>query len=208
MKNTSYLFLGDSITDSNHLWLPETNNLGDGYVSMLAEKLGPDALVTNKGIDGFTVAALLERLKRGFLKSHPDVISLLIGINDIGVALNTGVSLEELHFAEHYREVLDRLLASDASLLCSGPFIFPHPQKYQIWIPYVLELEQLMGSICASRSVSFVPLHSYLTSLVKEENFDAVTIDGIHLTAYGHKMLAEYLLPHLPSFSHSGSSSV
>lgn len=205
MKNTSFLFLGDSITDSNHLWLPDTNGLGDGYVSILAEELGSDAFVTNKGIDGFTVAALLERLKRGFLKGHPDVISLLIGINDIGVALNTGVSLEDLHFAEHYREVLDMLLASGANILCSGPFIFPHPQKYQIWIPYVLELEEIMSSICASRSVSFVPLHHYLTSLVKNGNYDAVTVDGIHLTQYGHERLAKYLLPHLLSLSDAPS---
>ena len=195
--NTDYLFLGDSITDSNHLWLPETNGLGDGYVAILADRLGPDARITNKGIDGFTVAALLERLQRGFLKAHPDVISLLIGINDIGVALNTGVTLEELHFAENYREVLQRLLNTGANRLCSGPFIFPHPQKYQIWIPYVLELEQIMEEICSSLSVPFIPLHSYLTSLVKNGDYDAVTVDGIHLTTYGHEMLAEYLLPHL-----------
>ena len=56
--NTNYFFLGDSITDANHLWLPETNGLGDGYVAMLANRLGADAMITNKGIDGFTVAAL------------------------------------------------------------------------------------------------------------------------------------------------------
>lgn len=88
--NTEYLFLGDSITDANHLWLPDTNGLGDGYVAMLADRLGSNTLITNKGIDGFTVSALLERLQRGFLKGHPDVISLLIGINDIGVALKYG----------------------------------------------------------------------------------------------------------------------
>lgn len=196
---TDYLFLGDSITDSNHLWLPETNGLGNGYVSILSGMLGSDALVTNKGVDGFTVSALLERLNRGFLKGHPDVISLLIGINDIGVALNTGVSLKELHFAQNYTEVLERLLASGARLLCCGPFIFSHPQKYQTWIPYVLELEQIMKHICSSLSVPFVPLHDYLTSLVKNQDYDAVTTDGIHLTAYGHKMLAEYLLPPLLS---------
>ena len=92
---------------------------------------------------------------------------------------------------------LQRLLNTGASLLCSGPFIFPHPQKYQIWIPYVLELEQIMEEICSSLSVPFIPLHSYLTSLVKNGDYDAVTVDGIHLTTYGHEMLAEYLLPHL-----------
>ena len=194
---TDYLFLGDSITDSNHLWMPETGSLGDGYVAMLAKQLGPDAQITNKGIDGFTVAALLERLNRGFLKGHPDVISLMIGINDIGVALNTDVTLNDLRFAEHYREVLMRLHDSGAAVLCSGPFIFPHPQKYQLWIPYVLELEQIMGDICASLSLSFVPLHAYMTSLVQNEDYDAVTVDGIHPTTYGHEKLADCLLPYL-----------
>ena len=206
--NTEYLFLGDSITDANHLWLPETNGLGDGYVAMLADRLGSDTLITNKGIDGFTVSALLERLQRGFLKGHPDVISLLIGINDIGVALNTGITLEQLLFTENYRAVLMHLLDTGAKLLCSGPFIFPHPQKYQIWIPYVLELEQIMGEVCESLSVSFIPLHSYLTSLVKNGDYDAVTTDGIHLTAYGHKMLAEYLLPHFLSLPQTEAPSV
>ena len=206
--NTNYFFLGDSITDANHLWLPETNGLGDGYVAMLANRLGADAMITNKGIDGFTVAALRERLPHGFLNGHPDVISLLIGINDIGVALHTGSTLEELHFAENYREVLLFLSNTGARLLCSGPFIFPHPRKYQLWIPYVLELEQVMGEICSSLSVPFLPLHSYLTSLVKNENYPAVTVDGIHLTTYGHKMLAEYLLPHLLSYSQSESSTI
>ena len=205
---TDYLFLGDSITDSNHLWMPETGSLGDGYVAMLAKQLGPDAQIVNKGIDGFTVAALLERLNRGFLKGHPDVISLMIGINDIGVALNTNGTLNDLRFAEHYREVLMRLHDSGAAVLCSGPFIFPHPQKYQLWIPYVLELEQIMVEICESLSVSFIPLHSYLTSLVKNEDYDAVTTDGIHLTAYGHKMLAEYLLPHFLSLPQTEAPSV
>lgn len=194
---TDYLFLGDSITDSNHLWMPETGSLGDGYVAMLAKQLGPDAQIVNKGIDGFTVAALLERLNRGFLKGHPDVISLMIGINDIGVALNTNVTLNDLRFAEHYREVLMRLHDSGAAVLCSGPFIFPHPQKYQLWIPYVLELEQIMDEICASLSLPFVPLHTYMTSLVQNEDYDAVTVDGIHPTIYGHEKLADYLLPHL-----------
>ena len=206
--NTEYLFLGDSITDANHLWLPDTTGLGDGYVAMLADRLGSNTLITNKGIDGFTVSALLERLQRGFLKGHPDVISLLIGINDIGVALNTGVTLEQLFFTENYRAVLMQLLDTGAKLLCSGPFIFPHPQKYQIWIPYVLELEQIMVEICESLSVSFIPLHSYLTSLVKNEDYDAVTTDGIHLTAYGHKMLTEYLLPHFLSLPQTEAPSV
>ena len=194
---TDYLFLGDSITDSNHLWMPETGSLGDGYVAMLAKQLGPDAQIVNKGIDGFTVAALLERLNRGFLKGHPDVISLMIGINDIGVALNTDVTLNDLRFAEHYREVLMRLHDSGAAVLCSGPFIFPHPQKYQLWIPYVLELEQIMGDICASLSLPFVPLQAYMISLVPNEDYDAVTVDGIHPTTYGHEKLADCLLPYL-----------
>lgn len=198
--NTSYLFLGDSITDAGHLWSSEHHRLGDGYVYKLSEML-PSSQIINKGIDGFTVPALLERLPHGFLKDHPDVISLLIGINDVGVAFNTGVSLEELHFSENYLEVLKHLSSSGAKILCCGPFIFPHPKKYQSWIPYVRTIEQIMSRHCASLTIPFVPLHDYLTGLVQNGDYEAVTTDGIHLTDFGHQKLAEYLLPHLLKLS-------
>ena len=102
--------LGDSITDCNHLF--EDFPLGNGYVQILSEmfrnqtpsfSISADTVrrsssavqltkstgaihFRNCGIDGFTVARVLENIRqhRIFLHRSP-VITLLIGINDIGL---------------------------------------------------------------------------------------------------------------------------
>ena len=99
------VFLGDSITCAGRLWLTDEKKLGNGYVSLLTDRIrtiAPDTHVINKGYDGFTVPFLLKRLTRDCILSSPDFITILIGINDVGIAMNTGVSLEEQHFRENY----------------------------------------------------------------------------------------------------------
>ena len=87
--------LGDSITDCNHLF--EDFPLGNGYVQMLSEMFQKHTInisdtmqFKNYGIDGFTVARVLEniRLQRIPLHRSP-IITLLIGVNDIGLMMNT-----------------------------------------------------------------------------------------------------------------------
>ena len=140
--NRTHLFLGDSITDSDHLWLQDHDDLGDGFVYMLSRKL--NGRMVNRGIDGYTTAALrrkIETSRRQYgsaswfenawqLQSGADRINLLIGINDIGVCQNTCLSLEEFNLAENYEYVLRALKDTNIPVRCEGPFIFPHPQCY------------------------------------------------------------------------------
>mgnify|MGYP002555058508 CR=1 FL=1 len=58
-----YLFLGDSITDADHLFDPA--NLGYGYVSLLARRPEyVDARFVNRGHEGFTIERVLQMLRR------------------------------------------------------------------------------------------------------------------------------------------------
>ena len=58
-----YLFLGDSITDADHLFDPA--NLGYGYVSLLARRPEyADARFVNRGHEGFTIERVLQMLRR------------------------------------------------------------------------------------------------------------------------------------------------
>ena len=86
------LFLGDSITDCYHNY--DTDNLGEGYVRMIAETLGygfGKVKVINKGVDGLTLSGLDRLWKRDGASLNPDIITILIGINDIGMIKNTGL---------------------------------------------------------------------------------------------------------------------
>ena len=110
--------LGDSITDCNHLF--EDFPLGNGYVQMLSEmsqkhtiNISGTMQFKNYGIDGFTVARVLEnvRLQRIPLYRSP-VVTLLIGINDIGMMMNTDrteIQKQQMmqDFSLHYEQLLN-----------------------------------------------------------------------------------------------------
>ena len=101
-----YLFLGDSITDADHLFDPA--NLGYGYVSLLARRPEyTDTTFVNRGHEGFTIERVLQMLRRDGLGGHWDAITLLVGVNDIPVELFTSHSRIPLEFSAFYREVLE-----------------------------------------------------------------------------------------------------
>ena len=113
----------------------DDRGLGDGYVQMIARRLeesGEEARVENRGHDGFTVQGLWRMLGRDCILRKPDVVSILIGCNDVGIMMNTGKSLNEQGFARYYQNLLEEILTETvADIICMGPFIFPHPEEYR-----------------------------------------------------------------------------
>ena len=193
MKN--FVFLGDSITDAERLWLPEYNGLGNGYVQLLAEKLSHEFTVINKGHETFTLPFLLRNLKTDCLSFSPAAVSILIGINDIGVAKNTGKSLRAQEFASNYDTLIRRLLeASISSVLLLSPFIFSRPQEYLNWLPEVREAETTIEALAHRYQLTFLPLQKRMQESEKQYGTEMLTPDGIHLTPFGHELLAKWWL--------------
>ena len=73
---------GDSITQGT---------IGAAYVDLLAAAL-PDTRVINAGIDGDTTYNLLLRLERDVLAHAPDVVLIMVGLNDFGTAYGERLS--------------------------------------------------------------------------------------------------------------------
>ncbi len=85
---TRVLFQGDSITDMNRGRTADPNHiLGHSYAFLLAAKYGAmlperQLVFINRGISGNTVAGLANRWQADALDLKPDILSILIGIND------------------------------------------------------------------------------------------------------------------------------
>ena len=189
------LFLGDSITDCNHYFDPE--NLGQGYVRMISDQINtPDKIyqVLNKGNDGFTVPAVRRLWKRSCLNLQPDFITILIGINDLAVMRNTGItaSVGLADFREQYQTLIDDIrMMTDCPILLMEPFIFPYPAEYSTWEPELHAMSEIIQDIASKNQVTFLPLWENLLLEAKKYGYSEITIDGIHLTKYGHQLIAE-----------------
>lgn len=189
------LFLGDSITDCNHSFDPD--NLGYGYVRLISEKISDGINCINKGIDGFTVPALRRLWKTQCLSLSPDMITILIGINDLAVIKNTGISfLQGLNkFITDYEELLDDIrLITDCPIILMEPFIFPYPAEYALWEPELYKICEAISQLAAQYHAQFLPLWDTLASAAKLHGYGKISTDGIHLTKLGHEIVAEKLL--------------
>jgi lysophospholipase L1-like esterase len=106
VSKTRILFQGDSITDMARGRGTDPNHiLGHSYVFLLAAKYGaafPELELdfVNRGIGGNTVLDLEKRWQKDTLHLKPDLLSILIGVND-----NKSVSIEQ------YEKTYDKLIA-------------------------------------------------------------------------------------------------
>src|SRR3982751_3727560 len=82
------LFQGDSITDGNRGRSEDPNHiLGHGYAFIIAAKYGDvyaerNLVFINRGISGNKVSDLAKRWQKDTIDLKPDVLSILIGVND------------------------------------------------------------------------------------------------------------------------------
>ena len=201
---THLLCLGDSITDCGRLF--SRDPLGDGYVkqlSCLLHNTGRHFSIENKGIDGFTLEKLLYNIDAWLNASDPDIVTVLIGINDIGIMMNTRRTPEQQQilmqeFSRRY-EILTRKLSSaqctasitTRKLFFLEPFIFPWPQCYAAWMPLLTQMSGEIQTISQKYGAVFVPLQDDLMQEASRVGINAITTDGIHLTPQGHQFLAE-----------------
>lgn len=195
-----YVFLGDSITDADHLFEPA--GLGNGFVSLIARSPQMKGhIVRNQGHDGFTTQQIYRKILREGVPGSPSVVSLLVGVNDIPVEVYTSHHRIPDEFTEYYEGILEHLSAMpDTRLVVMEPFLFDKPQEYKNWHPYILEESRIIRTAAQKYHALFVPTDKLLRREARRLGEDAVTTDGIHLTPYGNQLLANLWLNAIASF--------
>ncbi len=198
--------LGDSITDSDRLF--SSNGLGHGYVNQLNTLLNGNTNtfeIVNRGVNGFTVSRLLEHVGRDCIDRHPDIVTILIGINDVGLMMNTNRTPSQqkemlANFGRYYRQLLATIRQhTNCTILLMEPFIFPYPREYWNWIPFVKHLSGQIGDLATEYRCPYLLLHDRLNQATESDGYASITPDGIHLTENGHKIIADQLYPYLAS---------
>lgn len=176
------LFLGDSITDCHRLY--SDDGLGFGYVKMISERL-PKSII-NRGFDGFTAYDVKRRLSND-LETKPDLVSLLVGVNDIPSLMAGGESLKD--FENHYEDILKGLKGYKTLVIL--PFVFNTPAELVTWQPTLENITDIIKGLCKKYSIPCLPMQDIFKAAAKTLGEEELTVDGVHLTETGHKILCD-----------------
>lgn len=149
----------------------------------------------NRGHDGFTIERIWKMLERDGIKDDWDVITLLAGVNDITVEVYTSHHRIPEEFTAYYEKILEYLTEhTHARLILVEPFLFDKPAEYINWHPFIQKESRIIQNLAQKYHAHFLPTDHLLRSAAEKQGMDQITLDGIHLTPAGNRILAELWL--------------
>lgn len=202
---TVILFQGDSITDAGRKYKIEQPNkprgLGNGYVRFAVEELlkrnrGQDLVCYNRGINGTRIVDLYARWKVDGVNLQPDLISILIGVNDTWHEFNYNNGVEVDRYETIYRLLLDytktRLPATQL-VLCE-PFTLACGVVTEAWQEEMAQRRAIVRQLSDEYSAIFVPFQAMFDEALADAPPHYWADDGVHPTKAGHQRMADLWL--------------
>lgn len=201
-KGLIFLFQGDSITDGNRGRNNDLNHImGHGYAYAVASRVGADFADSaftfyNRGISGNKITDLEKRWQTDSLDLKPDVLSILVGINDTNaVARQSGNTTTIEQFESIYRDLItkNRLLNPKMLLVLGLPFAFRGTRTDANWAVVVEDLRGRQGivrKLATEFNAVLVDYPDLFDKLIKKPSLTYWIWDGVHPTVFGHEMMA------------------
>jgi lysophospholipase L1-like esterase len=200
--NLVFLFQGDSITDGNRGRSNDPNHImGHGYAFSIASRVGETFAEKqnhffNRGISGNTITDLEKRWQTDTLELKPDVLSILVGINDTdSVVRNRNVVTAEKYEAVYHSLLTQtRTQLPDCILVLCEPFILPVGRVKENWHAFNDDLQkrqQAVLRLSKEFKTIFVPLQKVFNDAVSRASNEYWMWDGIHPTYSGHELITK-----------------
>lgn len=204
------LFQGDSVTDGGR----DRRNyfdLGSGYAKYAAEHIRnacPDQELEfiNLGIGGNRTDQLFDRIYLDGIKLNPDVISILIGINDIGHRYGVErIATSDAQFELNYRGILDRLKnETSAKIVIMAPYLLDakRPAGMREDLKKILPIVRKLAEEYAD---VYIPLDQYFDEALKTQPEPLYySGDAVHPNENGKqfigKIYADAVIPVIKQF--------
>jgi len=197
--NQTILFTGDSITDASRLE-PEYRPFGYGYVNFVANHLLAkyaelNLNIVNTGVSANTIRDLQARWQKDCIKYKPDILSVLIGVNDLWRQHAEPEKFPEAVCPDEYELTYRRLLSRareqcSCQLVLMEPFMFcNNPQNpmfrgLQTYIEIVHKLAQEFDAV-------MVPLQSRIDEQIEQVPSEKWSMDMVHPYVWAHAWIAQ-----------------
>ena len=201
--NNTILFQGDSITDSGRDRRSQNNAndpraMGTGYALLAASQLLDEyskvkPKIYNRGISGNKVFQLAERWDADCIALKPDIVSILVGVNDYWHISKHGYEGTVKTYEKDYRALLQRTRRElpEVTLVVCEPFVLRCGEVNQSWFPAFDGYRAAAKKVAAECKAIFVPFQSVFDKATKSAPAQYWTADGVHPTLAGAHLMAK-----------------
>ncbi|MDY6016915.1 MAG: SGNH/GDSL hydrolase family protein [Oscillospiraceae bacterium] len=187
------LFQGDSITDCGRD-RSDYHNLGEGYPLFASEFIkqenpGIKFEFINLGISGNQTADLVDRLQSDFIDIKPDLVSIMIGINDTWHRAENRKWLGNDVFEANYRKVISEIREkTSAKILMLEAFLLPVPDKeyFRVDLDPKIQIERKLAREFADY---FIPVDGLLAQACIGKPSSHWSDDGVHPNRNGAEFI-------------------
>ena len=197
------LFQGDSITDANRSRENDAN-AGIGYVTLVKGELGlnyPNQYeMYNRGISGNRVIDIYARMKKDIIKLKPDIMSILVGVNDVWHEISRQEGIDEDKYFEIYSMLIQEVKEAlpDVKIMIMEPFLLSGiatenteewPDRFVQFSAEVKKRAVKAKEIAEKYNLPFIPLQDKFDEAAKMAPNDYWLRDGVHPTTAGHELI-------------------
>ncbi len=197
MRNLVWVFAGDSITDAGRD-RSDCHLLGGGYPKYAAKNIQaahPDYTYEfiNHGISGSRTGQLFDRLYHDCICHDPDVISIMIGINDAWHRYSAEeVFTKDYQVAANYRAILETLREkTHAKIMMIMPYVLDCTDKEAIRAD-LEKIKPIIRSLAEEFADAFIPLDELFEEAMKTQPAPLYySPDGIHPNEAGARFIGK-----------------
>lgn len=199
LKATDTLvFIGDSITDAER-HRQTYKPLGLGYVHFAGNLLWAkhaelNLSIVNTGVSGDTINDMAHQWERDCIAHRPNVVSVLIGINDVWQLAMEPTLAETAATGSDYEVTYDELLSRarqrcNCQLILMEPFLFcqdPDNDAFRTLGPYI----EVVRRLAAKYDAVLVPLQREIDRQIVEIPSEKWSSDSVHPYLWAHAWIA------------------
>ena len=195
------LFFGDSLTDMYRNFdknIDMSTSYGTGFVfdiaaQLMYEKPGYYKII-NRGVGGNKVTDLFARYQDDVINENPDVLTILIGVNDVWheIATKSGTPIDV--FEETYIKMVTDIKKKlpKTKIIIMEPFFTKGAATDGAFKRFeeIYDYAEVVKKISKKTNCVFIPLQQSFNELIKNGGETQVLFDGLHTNPGGAHLIA------------------
>ena len=194
------LFQGDSITDAGRD-RSNPHDMGDGYPKYASAMItdafpNVDFEFINLGVSGDRTEQLVRRLQKDFIDVQPDIVSIMIGVNDVWHHYLPSHQIETTDeaFEHNYRTVLEAIKTqTNAKIYMIEPYLLYAEDKTSFRPEFSRKVE-IVRALAREFADAYLPLDGLLAEACIFNPPTYFSPDGVHPNADGACFIGEKYL--------------